>query len=361
MIGVAMLMGACDSGIDLSKAPTDELLLPDNLALPVATLHIKVADFLYYFNNQDLFSIDTTGTSIAILFDTASEFYFRQSSFTVDNITPVSVPVPYLSISEPFKIESEVFNVELNPAEDIGFVETIDSIILNHLELNFACSPAGNISNFRVGLLLGNGNYYYVDENGRKTSDIDTQYVYINGQPQTLVYDNILIKPDIAADNTHLLPIKIAFEVMGEVEIPANTYTVTYSFTDIQPRVAYGTYPASTLFAQHDTLELGDLSFMKGLKFYEPQITVSAESNFGAYFRIRIDSLSAYNDQAPDEKAYLTFANNSVTDDIDFTNRPLHPYEYAFFPNIRTYNRENGKRAISRVSLFYYSGSGSKG
>ncbi|MDR0810925.1 MAG: hypothetical protein LBN23_01420 [Paludibacter sp.] len=343
LISVAALFNACDSGIDISKASTDELLLPSNLAAPVATLHVKVADFLHYFNSQDLFSIDTTGNSLVILFDTASEFFFRQSSFNIDNIAPLSVPIPHLSVDVPFVILSDVFNIDINLAEDIEFVETIDSIIIDHLELNFAYSPANDIPNFRVGLLLGNGNFYYVDNNGYKTADVEPKYIYTNGQEQKLVYDNILIKPTVAADNTHSLPIQIIFEITGETEIPENTYTVTYSFTNIQPRVAYGTYPAATLFAQHDTLELGDLSFLKGFNFYNPQMSFDVESNFGAYFKIRIDSLYAFNTETPDEKVYLTFAGDSKTDDIDFTKRPLRPYETAYFPNIRTYNRENGK------------------
>jgi len=348
LICVFPLFNACDSGIDISKASVDDILLPGSIPLPLATLHLTVADFLQYFNDNDLFSIDTTGNTLTILVDTVFDFSFRPSSFNVNNFPPLEVAIPEINEPEPIFWDGE-FELNINPVEEIGIVERIDSVIINNLEFNVT-PPNVNIPKLRVGLLLGNENFYHVDAAGRYVGDIETKYIYTNGTKQTIVFKNVLVKPTIDGDNNHALPVKFVFVAEDGVFIPANTYKIEYSITGIDLRVAYGALPPSaTLFGQHETFNLGDLSFLKGFNFYNPQVSFDLTSNLGAYFKFIIDSISTYNSATPKDRERMLFKTagsneaNSKSDTLLFDQRALHPDELVYYPNFRTYNRENGR------------------
>jgi hypothetical protein len=277
--------------------------------------------------------------------DAESELDFRQSSFQIGNFSQITLPVPALPDHLPVALPSQIFKIELNPVEETGFVERIDSVILNRLEIKINYTPAMP-AGLKMKLRLGAGNYYHVDAGGRKTADVE--YVETGGgYLQTISYDNILIKPEIDSENNHIMPIEVSFQTTGE-PLEGGMFDVKYSITALDMRVAYGVYPAATLVEHSGTLSMGDLSFLKGFNFYNPEVSFDVTSNFGAYFKVAIDSVAAYNSQTPWNKQYMLFKNGGSTADsksdlIAFDKRALRPGESVFFPNIKTYSREDGR------------------
>jgi hypothetical protein len=210
LISLFAALSSCDSGADFGKASTDEFLLPSNLAVPVGSIHLQIADFLHYFNSDSLFAIDTTGNDLKIMFEHSNEFYFSQQSFRIENIDALAldVDIPTLNIQGFTSLtDSFVINLDLAGSEISNYVETIDSIVLNKLVLGFDYQASAGLNGLKLGIQFSKGSAYYVDENGHHSpaDTVEMKYISLGTSAPEIAFENIIIKPMLYLKNTRVI------------------------------------------------------------------------------------------------------------------------------------------------------------
>lgn len=335
---------SCDSGVDISKAGYDNLLAPNSVPLPVGSIHLEMRDIVKSIGKSDSYDIDTTGGTIQIMVEDEVELEFQQHSFDLEHVDVFQINIPYLPAGVASPTIENGFEININDSEN-GFVEQIDSIILNRFTLTLNLITDEDISSLEIGTRLGNGCAYYVDDNGKRLHEVEGRFLSQGTHGGRLQYDNIMLIPTQSQNGKQNIPVTITLKKHAGTALPAQSVSIAYGIETIDYRVAYGLFP-SVVLNRDAVVYPFDISFLNGLDFYDPRLSVSLKTNIGSFFKLNIDSIATYHDDDPEERTYALFKNggsvaDSRTTSENIDTRALYPGTWSDVVDFN-YDRDNG-------------------
>lgn len=331
IISISLLFNSCEADIDIHNISGETSIQP-TVILPIGTANIGIGEFLINNNVQGI----VTGEDNEIYFqdiDTA-EFKFRDIGLNVNQIelvesfylwsgqVVVTKPFSELSIN-PIK---SFINLGLNSNN-----ERIDSIIVSSTSMNFQVNVSPTLMNFHpsnleITLVFPNKSIRKLD--GTKSDIIFTPTVF--GKPTQLIMSDVVMN---TKDKATGIPIELKVVVKtGSIPLildESSMITCSMNFNEINYEVAYGYFDAD-IVVDHTIQQFFDTAVNNSngmLKFLNPKVEVTAESNIGSYLKFKIEYIKAFVSYNPSiEPVYAWFDNhssNSVSVDMDV--KPLRP------------------------------------
>jgi hypothetical protein len=136
------------------------------------------------------------------------------------------------------------------------------------------------------------------------------------GQPIPMILKNFMVNTSV---NTSGIPIEITIELKAGVlpiTMTANSF-ISYkiNFNELNYLVAYGDFQPKVDVSSivRRNINLKNIFPNGSLKFINPQIDITAESNIGSYLYFNIDYIKAYASNKQSNAVYAWFDNNKST------------------------------------------------
>ncbi len=330
--------------LDLSEISGD-ISLPNSLSIPLGNVSLSLDSIIKKAHLDEAISIEPTDNEINLTIQDEVNFNFRQTDFSQASFSPISfkygfedVP-PGIEFSYSTPIE-QTFYIDINDNPEI---ERIDSIVLSsfRVELSMANSAAIDLSKLEIITKFKEESVSQLDYSGKIVpGEVNNHFFPTNENPSGQIeFNNILIRPN----TNNELPVSVIVKTReGESVIIGHNSVVDFKYQveNLNYKTAYGKFPAA-IADVHTNRHHFDISALSGMKFANPQIALSIESNIGTYFSFNIDTICAYVDGSPQNAVYASF-NGSPSTSIKIDKKPDYPGEWIK-QDLPVFNSEFGK------------------
>lgn len=333
---------SCYNGVELSDI-SDNILLPEELTLPIGKTQFTVPDILDRLNLEDI-SIEMTGNEINIVLSDSETFTYRALNLA-DEVPELNISSHINSLPPGTVIGGgNMDEIPLRFVLDINndmVKERIDSAHISLFEVEMTVTATNiDLSKIEIDTEFESSNVYMLD--GSTTKRTITP---VNGAASQLTYNNLVIIP--AGTDRKGIPMDVTIRVkQGEtITIQSGTTLgISYKIKALDYSVIYGKIPPAVLDTHNNTHNF-DISDFDGFYFANPQITIDVESNVGIYFLFNIDYIRAYKDTDPvNTTVYADFDGQQSTT-WRMVNRSMEPFTW-FEEHIGTYDKDNNTDAL---------------
>lgn len=310
---------ACTNDVDLNNV-SNEMLIDQSLVLPIGKSNITVEKILEQIADSSIF---TEGKEIYFQISQKDSFYYHDTEIFGNYVwsqsralTPTTVPTNSFTVSA-----NHFWDFQLNSNTDF---ERVDSAVLNNASFKLKLSVSGvtNLSPENVNVILTFGNRI-------KKSD-GSEFIYyfkpkaFNTQEIVSLNDCVLDFTTAGNDVENGLPVNAIFEFTTNgspfIVSPGASAGLDLAIEDVDYKIAYGKYEADITLSNKIMTVDADLStqFKNGvLKFANPKILVTAQSNVGTKLEFSIDYIRAYPANEPSNYVEADFNGSpKITVDI---------------------------------------------
>ena len=208
--------------------------------------------------------------------------------------------------------------------------DRIDSIKISSAKLNVTLNVSSDLANIdpsrcKITVTFPKNSIRFLDGSSNQLSVMPVAF----GQANSLILNNFTIN---TSSNSSDIPILITIESKaGDLPLTLtqnSTISCKLGFTELNYAVAYGNFEpnvdASNIIQRN--IDLDDLFPNGSLKFINPQMNISTESNIGSYLNFKVDYIKAYASNKRSTAVYAWFENhttNSTT--VQIQSKPKAP------------------------------------
>ncbi len=335
LIFFSVIFYSCDADIDIHNISGEVSLRPD-LIVPIGGASVTLGDIISKYITDGKFEIGNDGLEINFLAVDSSEFNFRElnllnnNSGFVRNFYPSKFGNSFISPHQsiPTVYSNDTLKLAINNQNQNS--DRIDSIKITSAKLNVTLDVSSDFANIdpslcKITVTFPPNSIRFIDGSSNKVSVIPVAF----GQANSLILNNFMIN---TSGNSSGIPILITIESKaGDLPLTLtqnSTISCKLGFSELNYSVAYGYFEpnveASNILQRNINL---DKLFPNGsLKFMNPQIKISAESNIGSYLNFKVDYIKAYVSNKQSEAVYAWFDNhttNSTT--VQMKSKPKTP------------------------------------
>lgn len=330
--------------IDLAEI-SDEISLPSSLAIPLGNARISLNKLIDKLELDDMINIEQTESDINLKISESVDFSFKQIELSNTSFEPLSFTYDFDNLPPGYDFQTSgslqhQFTIQINstPTE-----ERIDSVILStfKVELSLPVLNEVEINKLEVITEFEEESVVQLDANGNVVAGKVTRtFRPTSGATSTtFIYQDIKVKPNSNNELNLLVTVKTVDNQM--MTFNSNSKIgFQYEVQEVDYEIAYGKFPAA--IATRDAKQQPiDLSMLDGMRFANPQLNISLESNIGTYLRFNIDTIRAYREGDVENAVFAKF-NGKHDIHIDVDERPMKPGD-IITKKLDTFDRNNGE------------------
>lgn len=341
---------SCQVDIDLENISNDNIR-PFNLAIPLGRASISLGELL---SNNNLTNSLEFSDGNEIVFQSFDSTYFEFREVNLLSNTKAIIKHYPLYTSENAIIPAFGFFESINSTEFVNLginltptTERIDSVLIKHAVLSVVLNqsdvdiPARNIS---VKIKFPSSHIKMLE------NDASNIFVF---HPKTY---NEIMRFELSNFMLYTLNTASGFPVIVEINGQAGAIPVEFTrssaiklnlnIDQLEFAVAYGFFEPQFSESQTQQFKLDlDKHFPNGLlKFSNPQISISAESNIGTYLSFQVDYVKAFvQNDVSIEPVYAWFDGHKTKSfTVVFDTKPKLPGSWVNF-QLQTFDKDFGE------------------
>ena len=327
---------SCDADIDIHNISGEVSLRPD-LVVPLGGASVTLGDIISNYMTNGNFEIGSDGMEINFLNVDSSEFNFRDLNL-LNNISehskifhPSNFGSSYIQSHQsiPTVYSNDTLQLGINHNQNQNS-DQIDSIKISSAKLNVTLDVSSDLANIdpslcKITVTFPGNSIRFLDGSSNQLSVIPVAF----GQANTLILNNFMVN---TSGNSSGIPILITIESKaGDLPLiltQNSTISCKLGFSELNYAVAYGNFEPNVDASNvlHRNIDLDDLFPNGSLKFVNPQMKISAQSNIGSYLNFKVDYIKAYASNKQNAAVYAWFDNhttNSTT--VQINKKPKAP------------------------------------
>lgn len=331
LVFISIIFSSCEANIDLNNVSKQISIHPD-LVVPIGGANVNLGQVLANYISDSTFSVGGKEINYQV-FDTIA-YSLRNVNLlkNVGELDQTIIPSPFNSVLLPpstsFPTVFSTGNFDLGLNSNPG-LERIDSVRVASASFGIQVNVTPDLANIKpsdIKLTLTFPNRQIRNLNGTPASITFTPVNY--GQTGTVVLSNFLI--DMSGLKSGI-PIQASLDLktnsLAQPLDPNSKITYKISINQLTYTVAFGFFGRELTTTQINSQKIDFNKLLPNslLKFTNPQVDITANTNLGANIQFQIDYIKAYLTTDNTFNPVYALFNGSKTTNIVFDSKPVIP------------------------------------